>query len=144
MMVLDHQEPSSLHFVGRRLLVVLLVANYALAVAVGPRFHSHSHALPSVSRAGAVDAVAAVGTGGLDDCCGHQASHGGRDHGPPVVHDYHDCPVCEFLSQQPVPPQQVRPTHSTILTSIAPAARALASAQAVSSPWLSRGPPLDA
>jgi len=144
MMVLDHPPGVLfLQFVGRRLLVMLLVANYALAVAVGPRFHGHSHALPSVSRAGAVDAVAAAGTEGLDDCRGHQASHGGRDHGP-VVHDYHDCPVCEFLSQQPVPPQQVRPTHSTILISIAPAARALASAQAVSSPWLSRGPPLDA
>lgn len=144
MMVLDHPRGVlSLQFVGRRLLVVLLVANYALAVSVGPRFHGHTSDVPSSSRAGAVDAVAAPGSKNLDDFCGHQASHRGRDHRP-VVHDYHDCPVCEFLSQQPVLPQQVRPTHSTILTSIAPAARALAGAQAISLPWLSRGPPLDA
>lgn len=127
-----------MHFVGRRLWVVLLVANYALAVAVGPRFHGHSHAVPSDSRAGTVDGVAEPG-----GCCGHQTSHDGHDHGP-VVYGYHDCPVCEFLSHQPIPPQLVRPTHSTVLLSSAPVARALSGAQAVSSPWLSRGPPLDA
>ncbi len=132
-----------MHFIGRRIWVVLLVANYALAVAVGPRFHSHSHYIPSGGRAGTVDAVATAGVEGLDGCCGHETSHGGRDRGP-VVHDYHDCPVCEFLSHQPIAPQLVRPTHSTSLISSAPVARAIAGAQAVSSPWLIRGPPLDA
>ncbi len=132
-----------MHFVGRRLWVLLFVANYALAVAVGPRFHSHGHLDPSSSRVGTVEAVVSAGVEGPVDCCGHEASHSGHDRGQ-AVYEHHDCPVCEFLSHQPIPPQLVRPTHSTILTSSAPVARAVASAQAVSSPWLSRGPPLNA
>ena len=75
-------------------LTILLTANYLLAVTTSGLFHDHGDHDEDQQRPGA------------------SASHLG---------DGHDCPVCQFLAQKPVPVALIAPVDSGRLAQSRPA-----------------------
>lgn len=100
----------------RRFALVLVLANYVLALTVGERFHVHRAARCGNHGAGSVCGAPHL-SAGCDAGCEHEhaaghlacGDHQDEEHGSGPSRSYHGekCPVCQFLAQKPAPPQPV-------------------------------------
>jgi hypothetical protein len=123
-------------------ITVLVAASYLLAITATARFHNH-------------------GAEGGADCCGRCLSHlpaGGdeassgrlgatdedRSHSEspaPCSPDTHECPVCQFLAQQPAPAAEVALVDSSELVQEVASAAPVSVVRGVFAAWHSRAPP---
>ena len=100
--------------VRNRLLTVLLAANYLLAVGTAALFHSH-HDHDEEQRRPGLSAAHAV--------------------------DDHECSICQFLAQKPVPVAPVSPPSPGMLVQGVAALVPVCVVGAVFTAWHSRAPP---
>jgi hypothetical protein len=110
----------------RRWSVLLILANYLLAVTVGEGFHDHGH------HACVVDHRCAGGHGG---------SQAFESKNPPSQGSHNPCQVCRFLAQKPIPARTIETVDCAPLAEQVVAARSIRRAVPALSLRQIRAPP---
>ena len=110
----------------RRLLVLLAVANYFLAVTVGVGLHDHGQHSAAAGHA----CAHAAGGRHVADC---QKFFAAGEHGP--------CQICRFLAQKPIPAHAVEAIQYAALVEEVAADGPVRPAVEVPSTQQIRGPP---